>query len=89
MATFTLKGVGFMELPDDAIAVPMSDNDNPLENRNVTSGGSVMRIVERTATTITFSAAFDVNHGVISIGAILSGDRSDVYWQNNTRPIPE
>lgn len=89
MATFTLEGIGFDELPEDAIAVPMSNNDNPLENRNAVSGGTVMIIVERTATTITFSASLSVNHGVISIGAILSRDRSDVYWQNNTRPIPE
>lgn len=75
-----------MWLPADAVAVPMSNNDNPLQYRTVSAA---MTIVERTDNEITFAVANEGQHSTaFSIGAILSNDREEVYWINTNRPLP-
>lgn len=85
---YTLKGQGFMALPDDAVAVPMTSNDEPLQYRDATSRRVLMTISARSGSEVTFTAGISTDHGIGSIGAILSADRSLVYWMNNTRPLP-
>lgn len=85
---FELIGSGFGVLPDDAIGVPMSHNDNPLENRNSTQVTHVMHIVERSANRIVVRAEQSSWHPAGSIGGLVSSDRRVVYWENDTNPIP-
>jgi hypothetical protein len=47
-----------------------------------------MTIESRTDNEITFAAGEAAEHVPLYLGAILSADRSTVYWVNNTRPLP-
>lgn len=85
---FTLKGEGFNSLPNDAVATPMISNDSPLEFRDDQQGYNVMSMTRISDTEVQFIAASAVNHSAKSIGAILSADRSMVYWVNETNPLP-
>lgn len=85
---FELLGSGFSYLPANAVAVPMGTNSQPLQYRDTTLPRAVMSIVERTDNRIVFRASEEGAHGTGSIGAILSNDRSIVFWTNTTRPLP-
>lgn len=85
---YTLRGEGFDTLPDDVVAVPSTFNDIPLANRDTTNPDVYMTIESRTPTEIVFSAAGTTYHGMAYIGGILSNDRTEVYWENTTRPLP-
>lgn len=85
---FTLYGSGFVGLPSNAVAIPMADNDNPLQYRNTVVPAFVMTIENVTPNSVTFSSLAEGDHGRSSIGAILSNDRETVYWVNNSRPLP-
>lgn len=47
-----------------------------------------MAIESRTDNEIVFSAANAVSHNASYIGAILSADRTEVFWMNETAPLP-
>lgn len=85
---FEILGRGFDSLPNDIVGVPMVSNDNPLQFRNATSGVSMMTIAERSNNRLVMRAATPYNHEAASIGALLSNDRTIVYWVNDTNPIP-
>lgn len=66
----------------------MANNDQPLGYRNIYLPETIMDIVERTNTRIFLRARAEALHAVSSIGALVSADRSIVYWINETRPLP-
>lgn len=87
---YTIVGGGFGEIPDNAIAIPSTENDNPLQLKDTQNPASLMRIVSKTENTIVFEATEAAFHVAPAyIGAILSADRSTEYWINMSRPIPE
>lgn len=86
---FTLEGAGFDALPSEAVAVPMTSNDDPLHYRNTGTLATVMTMTRISNTQVQFRASAEGGHPESSIGAILSHDRSEVFWVNNTNPLPE
>lgn len=85
---FEILGGGFSALPLDVVGVPMISNDNPLQFRNDQSAEVVMRLAERSPNRIVMRAERAWNHTTATIGALLSSDRSIVYWVNDTNPLP-
>lgn len=84
-----ITGRGLDTLPDDTIGVPMEDNNAPLAYRDTTSRYYLMRIVEKSPNRLVMQADAEVQHdAALSIGGILSADRTAVYWVNDTNPIP-
>ena len=88
-----MQGERFNDLPADAVAIAMRDNDNPLEFLDIPytpdeRRHAIMTIIERTDTTMTMACEVASEHGALSIGAITSADRQVVYWVNDTRPLP-
>lgn len=86
---FVLEGMYFDYLPDSAVGVLAYDNDNPLEMRDTQLASQLFDIVEKTDTQVRFVARTLTNHPRSSyFGGIVSADRSVVYWENNTKPLP-
>lgn len=88
MLRFEMTGRYFSFLPEGAVVVASSDNDNPLQERYSTSPYYALPIT-----------VIDDNHlvaeGVIVrysspryAGAILSADREGIFYVNDTRPLP-
>lgn len=72
----------------DAVGIYSDANDDPLKYRYQTLDLRTGTIKEKTDTTLKISS--NEIHGIIQIylGAIVSADRSEVYWVNDTRPLP-
>lgn len=85
---YRLRGNGFAELPDNVVAVPMLNNNDPLQLREIESAANVMRMTRISPTEVEFAASAAAAHTAASIGAILSNDRQAVYWVNETNPLP-
>lgn len=86
---FIVIGIGLDNIPDDAVFVGSNVNADPLSYRNTQDPRDYGTIVERNSTSITFIAQqSDVASTAWYLGAILSADRSEVFWVNNTRPLP-
>ena len=76
-------------IPYDAIGIYANDNVNPLLFRYSTSNDVVYAITERTDNFIKLQAIEpSESHGNNYLGAIVSKDRSIVYWTNTSKPIP-
>lgn len=76
-------------LPQDIVAVASINNDAPLMFRDTTTPNAVMRPTERTNTMIRFVANGEGNHSANYFGGILSEDRTEVYYENTSRPLPQ
>lgn len=86
---YELRGANFNQIPMDAVGVLASNNDLPLENRDVPQAILLFDIVSRTDTEMLMRQRTTISHGVDNyLGAILSADRQTVYWVNETRPLP-
>lgn len=85
---FVLKGAGFDALPENAIAVPMINNSEPLQFRYNELGYNVMTMNRMSNTEVQFESTTIADHSPKSIGAILSQDRETIYWVNTTNPLP-
>lgn len=86
---FTLEGVNFNLIPNDAVGVLADHNNNPLEYKDTTFEAYKMGVEH------TEDGKIVVTNGYSSIyttakflGAILSADRQTVYWVNETNPLP-
>lgn len=66
----------------------MTTNDDPLEYRDTTVPRALMYIVEQSDTRIVLRSPEAAVHNLSSLGALLSADRSIVYWTNTTNPLP-
>lgn len=80
--------MGLDSLPDDVVAVPMTSNAEPLRYQQSTNPNIVMTLREKTHFKLVFSANEASSHSASSIGAILSQNREEVYWVNDTNPLP-
>lgn len=73
----------------DAVGIFAYDNDSPLVYQDTTNPALLYEIVSRTNNEMRLRClAPNDAHGNNYLGAILSADRSVVYWENNTRPVP-
>lgn len=85
---FTINGSGFDLIPNDAIGLPATNNDEPLQFLLTTDTHLVAQIVSYSDTSIRFVASGDSSHNALYLGCIVSADRSVVYWVNESRPLP-
>lgn len=89
MGQFELNGTGFALIPNDALGVLSTDNEQPLMNINATRGNLLFEIVERDRHTMVVRQVEESTHASSCyLGAIVSKDRQTVYWVNETKPMP-
>ena len=86
---FSVLGSGFDVIPSDAVAIIAIRNENPLEYLHTLDHWASMAIEAKEDDSISFrfSEAFSFANPLY-IGAIVSADRSQIYWVNNTEPLP-
>lgn len=88
--TYTLVGEHFLMIPLDAVGILASNNTNPLQNRNTQQIGALLHVVSRESDVLVLEQEGEhIHNSPTYLGAILSADRSIVYWVNDTKPIPE
>lgn len=85
---FTINGSGFDLIPINAIGLPATNNDEPLQFLNTTDTHLVAQIVSHSDASISFAASGASSHNALYLGCIVSADRSVVYWINESRPLP-
>lgn len=89
MHPFNLNGENFDEIPNDAVAVVATNNEEPLQFRYSTSAGNVMHVAQKTNTAMLIQYdELQTTGNAVYLGAILSRDRSTIYWVNKTKPLP-
>lgn len=75
-------------IPEDAIGLRSSENDNPLMHRYDEAATQIYDL-ELNENSIVATLRGSTQIGVtVYFSAIVSADRSTVYWVNNTRPLP-
>lgn len=86
---FVIQGSDFSIIPDDAVFVVASNNNAQLYRRYTTNEFYYGVIGPHSDTEIRSAPAGYSSHNFPSyVGAILSADRSIVYWVNYSRPLP-
>ena len=84
-----VEGYGFPLIPENAWVILSDDNDNPLKYANVSANDYRMIIHDKTATSMRMEQFFGtLNLGPSYLGAILTPDRTEVIWVNDTKPLP-
>lgn len=83
-------GLGFDNIPDDALGILATDNNNPLERLNTDVRDYLFNITSKNNELLSLHQSYDTApHTVNSyLGAIVSNDRSEIYWVNRTNPLP-
>lgn len=84
--TFELIGTRFERVPDDAVAVMASSNDMQLEHIGEQRYHLVLE--EKSRDRMVFASTSGASMVAVYIGAILSSDLQEVYWLNETNPLP-
>lgn len=86
---FTLEGFNFEGIPGDAVGILALNNDDPLQRRESQDRWAYMPLVSKTENTLVFRFEEQHQFSVPNyLGGIVSADRSEVYWINETRPLP-
>lgn len=86
---YELRGGGFDLIPAGALGLLARDNDNPLEYLSDPRGWRLFDMTEKTDSRIVMVPEVDDTHAAPTyLGAIVSHDFSEVYWVNNTKPLP-
>lgn len=86
---YVLQGRGFLDLPDNAVGVMSTNNDNPLMLRDNHGVNNNYRIVSKTREELVMEQIQMGTHDTPNyLGGILSEDRTTVYWVNETKPLP-
>lgn len=83
---FELTGEDLNLIPEDVIGIGAINNDEPLA---YLQAGTALSVISRTESSIEISQGVTISHGAPTyLGALVSSDRSIIYWVNNTRPLP-
>lgn len=86
---FTVRGEYLDIIPSNAIGILSTDNNNPLQHRDSVSDVIVIPLANQTERSLEFEQ--ELEHTLTQssyLGAILSNDRQEVYWVNESRPLP-
>lgn len=85
----SVYGSGFDIIPSDAVAIIANDNDAPLRFRYSKEVWASLGLVSKDDSNMSFEFAEPhVFSAQVYIGAIVSADRTQLYWLNNTKPLP-
>lgn len=77
-------------IPDDAIGILATNNNNPLQRRYThTAGYDRYLIVSKSEGEIVLSdgGIYDLGDDTY-LGGIISPDGAEVYWVNESKPLP-
>lgn len=86
---YTIEGLGFGLIPEDAVGIAAGSNDDPTRSINTTYAGNLYEITDRGAGTMRLTQIDHNAHGSDTyLGCIVSADRQTIFWINNTRPLP-
>ena len=86
---FDVAGDRFGILPDDAVGILAIDNANPLQFIDNMSRNLTFDIVSKDDVSMRLVQQQTAAHSVPSyLGAIVSSDRTKVYWTNTSAPLP-
>lgn len=86
---FDVVGYGFSSMEGDVVAVTARNNNEPLEYIN--HGVDNALVIEVQILSDNHLVVNGVVHDYNTprfLGALVSMDRSLVYWENNTSPVP-
>ena len=86
---FDLFGRYFNVLPNDAVGVIATNNDNPIEH--IESSVDIFFFKIEKISDLRLRLYQDNVHSftnAVYVGAIVSADRQTIYWQNDTKPLP-
>ena len=84
-----MRGAGFSAIPNDAVAVWAIANNAPLAYKDSTEPVQTFDVMVTDDNNLTCVPKAQYVHTVpVFIGAILSADRSEVLWVNETQPLP-
>lgn len=85
---FVVKGYNLDALPQNAVAIMSSRNDDPLQYRY--SGGNYdMEIISQAKRQVIFRSHYEGTYGTPKyLGAILTADLETILWVNESRPLP-
>ena len=89
MGNALIEGYSFGQIEDGAIAVGSSDNENPLMFKDTENDRFVfdLTIVDGN-NIVAVPRNAQAHQDSFYIGAIVSPDRSIVYWVNDMKPLP-
>ena len=86
---FRVTGIRFDRLPAGVIGIRSTANDDPLMQRDLTDDNHTYDIEVVDENTMNVVLRGDTAPaGASYFSAILSEDRSIVYWTNDTNPLP-
>lgn len=89
MFEYNITGENFDIIPDDAIGIIAFHNDIPLQYVDTEDAAHKFVIASRNEESLVLRHNSSAVHYAPSfLGAIVSGDRSRIYWVNNTNPLP-
>lgn len=89
MSQYEVVGKNFNLLDDTVIGLYASENDNPLGYLNATREDLIFRVDEKSNNRMILKSRSPLSHRVASyLGCIVSADRSQIIWENNTQPLP-
>lgn len=82
-------GHGFDTLPPDAVGVLSISNETPLMMRYTNNNEWMYRISSVSSNRLVMSQVVEGSHQDNNyLGAILTNDRSEILWINDSHPIP-
>ena len=85
---YELIGSGFSKIPANAVGVYANDNNKPLEFSDVETASLLFNIEVLSDTRLKATPGEAASHVKANyLGAILSNDRQEVLWVNETRPL--
>ena len=89
MSRFVLHGSGFSYLPSNIVGVRSNDNNDPLVQRYSTADTQVYHVESKTDNELVLAlSVVSMPQAPAYFGALLSNDRSTIYWLNETQPLP-
>lgn len=84
-----LTGRGLLLIPDDAVGVLAISNNNPLQFRTAADAAFTFHVGNHSDVLIEMVADAQMSHGSnIYLGGIVSANRQEIYWVNETQPLP-
>lgn len=80
--TFEVRGRNFHLIPANAVGFISYRNDDPM------GGNETKAILEKTDTRMVIGRTTPAAHSALYLGGIASADKQQVYWINNSSPLP-
>lgn len=89
VTTYRLKGRNFSLVPADSVGLYATNNDRPLENIDTQLAARLFRVVVEDDENMVVTNNQPGTHSAPSyLGGIVSADRQNVLWVNDTKPLP-